>query len=128
MPVDSGVILVVDDCADWRASIREELEELGYEVIEAVNGREAFHVLVFNHEVDVKLIVLDLEMPVMNGWDFLNLTRSYVRLSKIPVLVVSGHASRIQEEHYPGLVGCLQTPCPMPKLTNLVQATVGPPS
>jgi CheY-like chemotaxis protein len=123
-----GAILVVDDSADWRASVREELEERGYEVIEAVNGREAFHFLVFNHDVQVKVIVLDLEMPIMNGWDFLNLTQAYVRLSKIPVVVVSGYASLLKEEQYPGLIGCLPLPCPLPKLCNLVQAAAGPPT
>jgi|SoiMethySBSTD1v2_1073268.scaffolds.fasta_scaffold1152269_2 CheY-like chemotaxis protein len=125
---ENDVVLVVDDCADWRESIREALEDLGHQVIEASNGQQAFNLLVFNHDVRVKLIVLDLEMPIMNGWDFLNLTRSYVRLASIPVVIVSGYAKLLHEEQYPGLVGCLQTPCAMPTLTNLVQATVGPPT
>jgi CheY-like chemotaxis protein len=122
----SGKILVVDDCADWRETVKDELEALGYEVVEAVDGQQAFQYLVFNHDVPIKAIVLDLEMPKMNGWDFLNLTRSYVRLSKIPVVVVSGYASLLQESEFPGLAGRLQRPCELPVLSNLVRQAAGP--
>lgn len=121
-------MLVVDDYADARESIREMLEELGHQVVEAANGQEALNYLIFNQEAEVNLIVLDLQMPVMNGWEFLKLLGSYVRLARIPVLVVSAFASGIQPGQYAAVVGCLQAPYEMPQLQQLVQAATGSPA
>jgi CheY-like chemotaxis protein len=88
------VSLVVDDYDDARATVREMLEELGHEVVEAENGQEAFDYVIYHPDVRVQLIVLDLRMPVMNGWEFLALMRSYVRLSRIPIVVAKFSASR----------------------------------
>jgi CheY-like chemotaxis protein len=88
------VSLVVDDYDDARATVREMLEELGHEVVEAENGQEAFDYVISHPDVRVQLIVLDLRMPVMNGWEFLALMRSYVRLSRIPIVVAMFSASR----------------------------------
>ena len=79
---------MVDDYDDARATVREMLEELrAYEVVEAENGQEAFDYVISHPDVRVQLTVLDLRMPVMNGWEFLALMRSYVRLSRIPIVV-----------------------------------------
>ena len=113
-------VLVVDDDADVRETLREMLEELGQPVVEAPNGQAALNFLVSHREADVRLILLDLRMPVMNGWDFLELIRNYVRLARIPVVVVSACAS-LSEPH-PSVVAWLQTPYPMSQLRELVQA------
>jgi CheY-like chemotaxis protein len=70
-------ILVVDDSADFREGLRAVLEDQGCAVSEAANGKIALHILctVLPH-----LILFDLEMPVMNGWEF------YAELQKDPVL------------------------------------------
>jgi len=115
-------ILVVDDDADSRETIREVLEELGYRVVEASNGREALDFLVEHPADGVKLILLDLKMPVMNGWQLLKLLDSYVRLSAIPVLVISAFASTLDSDTYRSLVGRLEVPYQLPQLRAMVQS------
>jgi len=122
------VSLVVDDYADARATVRDLLEELGHEVIEAENGQQAFDFVIANPHVSVQLIVLDLKMPVMNGWEFLALMRSYVRLSRIPIVVVSGNASSLKPNETLALAGCLQVPYELPKLRAIVGSINAPPS
>ena len=63
-------VLVVDDSKSIRQIERKYLEEMGHEVVEAENGEEALKVLKENP--DVKLILLDWHMPVMNGYEFLH--------------------------------------------------------
>ena len=117
-----GTVLIVDDYADARASLREMLEELGHPVIEASNGREALDVLLFRRDARISLILLDLHMPVMDGWEFLDVVRSYVSLASIPVLVVSAYAALLSPLRQRSLVGAVQAPFELPKLRALVQA------
>jgi CheY-like chemotaxis protein len=119
---NSAVTLVVDDYADARATVRDVLEELGHVVVEASNGQEAFDFLISHPTLRVQLIVLDLKMPVMNGWEFLALMRSYVRLSRIPVVVVSSNVSSLLPDETQALAGCLQVPYDVSKLRALVGA------
>ena len=85
-----GPILVIDDAADSRELLRTVLEGTGYSVLEASNGEEALRLLTAASAPEPRLIVLDLNMPVMTGWEFLAIVKSYHRLSRIPVLVISG--------------------------------------
>jgi two-component system, chemotaxis family, chemotaxis protein CheY len=84
-------VLVVDDNAEVRQALRELLEWHGYDVTEAGDGDEALWLLVGNASSEPTLIILDLEMPTMTGWEFIDILRSYHRLSAIPVLVASGN-------------------------------------
>lgn len=65
--------LTVDDSQTVRAMVRNILEENEIDVLEATNGQEALQILVANKEIDV--ILLDWEMPVMNGIEFLTQVR-----------------------------------------------------
>jgi two-component system chemotaxis response regulator CheY len=65
--------LVVDDSKAMRAILRRMLRDLGYEVLEAVNGREALDCLRESGAVDLALV--DWNMPEMNGLDFLRAVR-----------------------------------------------------
>lgn len=114
--------MVVDDYADARLSVREALEELGYEVFEAANGQQALHFLVSRAKPNVELIVLDLAMPIMDGWQLLKLLNTYIGLRHIPVLVVSGHPPRLDESKHPHVVGVLHAPYVMSELTAKVTA------
>ena len=85
-----GVVLVVDDDADLRNSIKRVLEDDGHEVITASDGREALTRLnepAFHPSV----MVLDLMMPVMNGWQLLDIFARDRRLQKIPVILTSAY-------------------------------------
>lgn len=85
----SGPILIVDDDADWRSSLKDLLVPRGYSVVEAGNGRTALNYLT-SGKVQPALVLLDLQMPGMNGWDFLTVLQAYLRLSAIPIVVISG--------------------------------------
>ena len=63
----TGRILVVDDDPDLREFLRLMLTSMGFEVTSAANGREALDVM-DGHDPD--LILLDMKMPIMNGWEF----------------------------------------------------------
>jgi CheY-like chemotaxis protein len=58
------VVLVVDDDPGWRAVLALELEELGYDPLQAADGEEALRLL---QEVDCSVILLDLRMPGLDG-------------------------------------------------------------
>jgi CheY-like chemotaxis protein len=88
-PRAHGGILIVDDHADIRDSLAEILAEEGYQVACAANGREALEHLRTCPRLPC-LILLDLMMPVMNGWDFRALQRNHPRFRAVPVAIVSG--------------------------------------
>jgi len=81
-------ILVVDDQIDMRDAIAVLLEGEGYDVIDAENGREALKFL--QNGSNVIAIVLDLMMPVMDGWQFLAERRKNPKWASIPTIVVTG--------------------------------------
>jgi two-component system, OmpR family, phosphate regulon response regulator PhoB len=86
---DIAVVLVVEDEPDVRHLVAAVLHEGGYEVLQARHGREAIAQLC-EHRPD--LIILDLHMPVMNGWQFCAERRRLAdgRLSAIPVILLTG--------------------------------------
>lgn len=86
-PVKRPTILVVDDDGDQRAAVVDLLELAGYQVTQACDGEEALALL--HGGLRPVLIVLDLTMPRMSGWTFLELLRGTER-SAVPVLVTSG--------------------------------------
>ena len=83
---DAGDILVVDDDADARARLRDVLTRGGWTVSEASNGREALDVVA---HAAPQLILLDLTMPVMDGFTFLHELRGRPGCSNIPVVVLT---------------------------------------
>jgi CheY-like chemotaxis protein len=82
----AGTILVVDDERDIRDAIAELLEQEGYAVEGAGDGAEALDKARSCHPV---VVLLDLMMPGMNGWEFRARQRGDPELSSIPVIVVS---------------------------------------
>jgi sigma-54-specific transcriptional regulator len=82
-----GHVLVVEDDSAIRTSLAELLESSGYEVSLAENGQVALQLLYSAPIPDV--IVLDLKMPVMDGWQFREIQRDDPRLGRIPVVAIS---------------------------------------
>jgi CheY-like chemotaxis protein len=80
-------ILLVEDDADINATLREMLEEEGYEVIATPNGQAALEAL--EQLPAPTLVLLDVEMPWMDGFDFLNHLRQDARHAEDPVVVVT---------------------------------------
>ena len=97
-PVLRQTILVVDDQVDLRDAIAVLLEGEGYDVVDAANGQEALAHL--RSGVDVAAIVLDLAMPVMDGWRFLAERGKDPALREIPTIIVTGisDAAKRQKE------------------------------
>ncbi len=88
------VILVVDDAISLRQTISLTLQKSGYQVIQAQNGVEALEKLHLHPEVQV--IISDLEMPRMNGFEFLSNLRQHPNFAKVPVVILT---SRSAEKH-----------------------------
>jgi CheY-like chemotaxis protein len=86
MARSSHSVLVVDDDADIRSCLADILEYEGYQVKTAVNGRDALGIL---REWHPNAIMLDLMMPILDGWAFLDRQRADPQLADIPVIVMS---------------------------------------
>jgi|GEM_PF-1222017 len=86
----SGAILVVEDDAGIRESVCTILADEGYPVLSAVNGKDAIDLL-RSTSPRPRLILLDLMMPVMNGWEFYARTRLDNVIAAIPVVVMSAY-------------------------------------
>jgi len=85
-------VLVVDDSAIMRKVITQILEMLGHDSVPASNGLDAFERLK-EHE-DVRLILLDWNMPEMNGIEFLRAIKGRPGLSEIPVIMLTTESER----------------------------------
>lgn len=83
-----GVVLLVEDDHDILDTLGEVLACEGYEVRLAANGREALASL-RDETVPPDVILLDMMMPIMNGWEFLAEKRRDARIAPIPVVVVT---------------------------------------
>ena len=77
-------VLVVDDESRMRKLVSDFLTRDGYEVIEAGDGEEA--VEIFFQNKDIAVILLDVMMPKMNGWQVLKTIREY---SQVPVIMLT---------------------------------------
>jgi len=91
------LILVVDDEYDIASTIELLLTMEGYEVVIAINGKEAMQKLQSGLRPD--LIMCDLMMPVMNGYDFIKGFRQISDLKSIPIILTS--AAPLQEHKLP---------------------------
>src|SRR5438067_2285603 len=119
----SGIVLLVEDDEDIRASVADILKEEGFEVVGAVDGDDALRYL-RKAEVPPRLILLDLMMPVMDGWQFRAAQLADERLAKIPVVILSAatdvrrHAAQLHVDDY------LVKPLDVPLLLNAVERHV----
>jgi CheY-like chemotaxis protein len=84
-------VLIVEDDPDARDALAIILEEAGYEVLCAGDGAEALGRL-GDRQGRCNLILLDLMMPVMNGWDFRRKQKAAPALAGIPVVLMSAGA------------------------------------
>jgi CheY-like chemotaxis protein len=83
-------ILIVDDDADFREALRQVLEEEGCAVQEAADGKIALAVL--RSDAPPHLILLDLRMPVMNGWDLYAALQKDRVLATIPIAILGSRS------------------------------------
>jgi CheY-like chemotaxis protein len=107
-----GRVLVVDDEADVRAIMQTVLERNGFDVITADGGADALAYLA--HDTP-SLILLDLDMNDMNGWEVLTMLRRHPSFGKFKVIVVSGAKGAV-----PKWCGHLRKPFRLEALLELV--------
>ena len=117
----SPLVLVVDDDADIRAAIAETLDDEGYRVAQAANGMAALDFL--RRGASPALILLDLWMPVLDGWGFLERRETDASLAAVPVIVMSASPF---ERHVPGVQRLLKKPIRFEVLLDAVAAAVEP--
>jgi DNA-binding response OmpR family regulator len=87
-PTDKKRVLVVDDDLPLRGMLSAALRQQGFQVYIAGDGGEAQRALTLNHP---DIILLDLMMPDINGWDFLQKLKETGFIGKIPIIVISAH-------------------------------------
>ena len=110
--------MVVDDDEDILETYSLVLEGLGYDVVTAPNGRVALERL--RDGVHPSVILLDLMMPVMNGWAFRAELLAEPALARIPVVVFSGDHRALALSPPPRIEGVLQKPCDLEELMRII--------
>ena len=86
---DRPRVLLVDDYPDAREMYTEYLEFSGFDVVEAGNGMEALQRAV---DTAPDIILMDLSLPVMDGWEATRRLKADYRTAAIPVVALTGHA------------------------------------
>jgi CheY-like chemotaxis protein len=114
------VVLVVEDDPDALEAITAILEDAGYDVLRAGNGSEALRQLA-DHQGRCDLILLDLLMPVMNGWDFRRKQKDTPAFAAIPVLLMSAGAHMATVSGELNAAGAVTKPVEMADLLAVVQ-------
>ena len=84
--------MLVEDEEELREMMREALEREGYSVVAASDGQEALAAL--PHIKKICIVLLDLLMPGMNGWDFFDAFKAHAELASVPVVIHSSAPSR----------------------------------
>jgi CheY-like chemotaxis protein len=114
-------ILIVEDDADLREMMAQLLLLEGYQTAAAANGREALEYLRLNGIP--KLILLDLMMPVMDGWEFRREQQRDPAIASVPVVVLSaldhGRATDVSANEF------LKKPLDFDRLLDLVRGYCG---
>ena len=111
-------ILIVEDEALIRAVLTEILEDEGYHVVSAANGLLALSYL--QQHAHPRLILLDLGMPVMTGWEFCAEQQRHRTLREIPVILMSALPDLDRKAAALGVAGCLTKPIDIDLLLGMV--------
>jgi CheY-like chemotaxis protein len=112
-------VLLVEDDGDVRLALIESLAEEGYGVKAARNGVEAIYVLTHDRVLP-DLILLDLQMPVMDGWEFRRRVKKNPAWRDIPIIVYSANTKVRPVE----AAMILAKPCSIDQLVQAIQAHI----
>jgi two-component system, chemotaxis family, sensor histidine kinase and response regulator PixL len=93
--ISRKTILVIDDSRMVREILKKTLKNSDYKVLEAKNGKEGIDVAIQNPKID--LVICDVAMPIMNGFDFLKQCRQYPALETVPVVMLSNCTSDVHQ-------------------------------
>ena len=116
---DDGTVMVVDDSDDIRQLICLNLRGKGYLVLEAANGAEAVELATRSHP---GLILMDLSMPVMDGYEATRRIKALPGFCEIPVVAISAFCDPFnsQEALEAGCVECVSKPIDFRSFDSLV--------
>jgi CheY-like chemotaxis protein len=114
-------VLIVDDDEGVRRLLRLFLEASGYDTMCAANGREALDQMRQDRPC---LVLLDMKMPIMDGFEFRRQQRADPDLSSVPVVCLTAHYEPEQVAMELG-VGCLKKPPYFPQVLEAVEARCG---
>lgn len=119
-------VLSVDDSGVMRRIIGRTVDVLGYGFLEASNGLEALEVVAKNHE-DIALIILDVNMPEMDGFEVLGKLKKDKAYKSIPVMMLTTESerSRIVEAIQAGAVNYICKPFQSEDLTVKIAESLG---
>jgi CheY-like chemotaxis protein len=112
-------ILVVDDDASLRELLSLHLSNAGYEVVAAEDAVAAGQALLKRPPA---LMLVDIDMPYLNGFDFVAAVKAEPGLSSIPVLFLTAREGADERARKLGAVGCLKTPLFADELISAVAA------
>ncbi|MBA3463283.1 MAG: response regulator [Deltaproteobacteria bacterium] len=112
-------VLVVEDDQDIREAVVEAITGRGYEVVEAENGAVALDRM---REHAPCIVLLDLMMPVMDGWEVVAQMDTEPSLAAVPICIVSAH-----DRDLPRNVAVLRKPVSLASLLQTVENYCGPP-
>jgi chemotaxis signal transduction protein/DNA-binding NarL/FixJ family response regulator/ABC-type nitrate/sulfonate/bicarbonate transport system substrate-binding protein len=127
MPIDTNMkILLVEDTPIMRRMEIKILKQLGYEeILEAGDGKEAIEKL--QTQPDIRLVISDWNMPIMDGFELLLWIRSTEPFSKLPFLMASGHADKkyVNKAMANGASGMVTKPFSPDELKMVIQEAFG---
>jgi CheY-like chemotaxis protein len=103
-----GTVLIVDDNQDACASLAMLVMLEGFAPVLASNGEKAIAYL--RDHPPPCFIILDMLMPVMDGWEFLACKQELPEVARIPVLIATGREGTIDLDHFPDVVSVVYKP------------------
>jgi CheY-like chemotaxis protein len=108
-------LLIVEDEEDLREMLRDALERRGFHVATAANGQEA---LAMSPQIEhICLVLLDLFMPEMNGWDFFEAIKSRKEFKDVPVIITTSAPNRAPA----GATRVMKKPLSLDRVVSAVQ-------
>ena len=116
-------VLITDDALFMRVTLKNILSKCGYEIVgEAANGKEALEIMRQEHP---SVVVLDLMMPIVSGWDVLRERSTDPRLLSIPVIIVSANRGpELATAMDKGICAFLPKPFDINALGSLVRSCI----
>ena len=123
MPGENAYVLVVDDDPAIRGLVADALRDEGYLVDLAAHGREALEAMRARRPATV---VLDLMMPVMDGFSFMQACHLEQLCDDVPIIVISAVADALQRVREVPVHACIAKPFDLDELIRTVTRLAGP--
>lgn len=117
------IVLVIDDNRDYRGLVESLLKDHGLDVLQAADGAEGLKILLNKHP---DLVIVDFNMPRMNGYEFIQEVKSLFEFRKIPIIMFSGASNRRHIKTLDlDIVEFLDKPLSNSRLLEVVERTLG---